>query len=210
MFITFEGIDFSGKSTQAVLVVNRLAAAGRSVRFVREPGGTELSERIRSILLDKGQIAVDPVSELLLFSAARAQLVREVIAPSLAAGMIVVCDRFYDSTTAYQGYGRDLPLGQVGTINAFSTSGTTPDLTLFVDVEPDEIRRRKLKAGGVPDRMERSGDAFYEKVIGGYRRIAAEEPGRVVVVAGSGPVEQTHAAIWAEIEKRLNIRGRQE
>ncbi len=207
MFITFEGIDFSGKSTQAGLAVDRLLSLGRSVRFVREPGGTELSVRIRSILLDKGQLAIEPVAELLLFSAARAQLVREVIAPSLAAGMIVVCDRFYDSTTAYQGYGRNLPLPQVRTINAFSTSGTTPDLTLFVDVGPEEIRRRRLTSGDAPDRMERSGDAFYDKVIDGYRRIALEEPERVVVIGGSGPVEQTHAAIWSAIEKKLNIRG---
>lgn len=207
MFITFEGIDFSGKSTQAGLAVERLISIGRSVRFVREPGGTELSERIRSILLDKGQLDIDPIAELLLFSAARAQLVREIIAPSLKAGMIVVCDRFYDSTTAYQGYGRDLPLPDVRAINDFSTSGTTPDLTLFVDVNPEEIRRRKLKSGDAPDRMERSGDAFYDKVVDGYRRIAAGEPDRVVVIAGSGPVEHTHAAIWGVIEKKLNSRG---
>ena len=205
MFITFEGIDFSGKTTQAGLAVERLVSLGRRVKFVREPGGTELSERIRSVLLEKTRLAIDPVSEFLLFSAARAQLVREVILPSLQNGMIVVCDRFYDSTTAYQGYGRDLPLDGVKTINRFCTAGTTPDLTLFVDVGPEEIRQRKLRAGHAPDRMERSGDTFYEKVVHGYREIAREEPGRVVVIAGNGSVEETHEAIWREIEKKLTI-----
>ena len=205
MFITFEGIDFSGKTTQAGLAVERLVSLGRRVKFVREPGGTELSERIRSVLLEKNHLSIDPVSELLLFSAARAQLVREVILPSLRDGMIVVCDRFYDSTTAYQGYGRDLPLDDVRTINRFTTAGTTPGLTLFVDVTPEQIRRRKLRDGQAPDRMERSGDAFYEKVAEGYRQIAREEPGRVVVIAGDGTVEETHEAVWREIGKKLTI-----
>ena len=205
MFITFEGIDFSGKTTQAGLAVERLTALGRSVKFIREPGGTELSERIRSILLEKSQIAIDPVSELLLFNAARAQLVRETILPALRAGVVVVCDRFYDSTTAYQGYGRDLPLPEVRAVNAFASGGTTPDLTLFVDVDPGEIRLRRMKAGGAPDRMERSGDSFFAKVAEGYRQIARDEPGRVVVIPGNGSVGETHAAVWAEIDRKLNI-----
>jgi dTMP kinase len=207
MFITFEGIDFSGKTTQATLAAERLVSAGRRVKFVREPGGTGLSERIRSILLEKNELEVDPVSELLLFSAARAQLVREVILPSLRDGMIVICDRFYDSTTAYQGYGRDLPIAEVTAINEFTTAGTTPDLTLFVDVGAEEILRRKRKAGHAPDRMERSGDAFYEKVLAGYRDIARKEPGRVAIITGDGSVEETHAAVWARIEEILTIRG---
>lgn len=207
MFITFEGVDYSGKSTQAALAVDRLTALGRRVRFVREPGGTELAERVRGILLEKSQIAIDPVAELLLFAAARAQLVREVILPSLRDGTIVVCDRFHDSTTAYQGYGRDLPLTEVRAINAFSTAGATPDLTLIVEVDPAEIRRRRAAAGAEPDRMERSGDDFYRKVAEGYRKIAAEDPARVVVVPGEGAVEATHAAIWSVIETRLTRAG---
>ncbi len=205
MFITFEGIDFSGKTTQAGLAVERLVSLGKRVKYVREPGGTELSERIRAILLDKTHIAIDPIPELLLFNAARAQLVREVIVPSLRDGTIVVCDRFYDSTTAYQGYGRDLPLGDVGTINRFATGGN--------DAGPHAVRRRGPGGGPTaeaqgrehPDRMERSGDEFYAKVAQGYRRIAGDEPERVVVIRGTGTVEETHAAIWNAIARKLNI-----
>jgi dTMP kinase len=203
MFITFEGIDFSGKTTQAGLAVERLRSGGHPVLFVREPGGTGLSERIRSILLEKHELSIDPVAELLLFNAARAQLVREIIRPALRAGTIVVCDRFYDSTTAYQGYGRTLPLDAVKAVNAFAAGSTVPDLTLFVDVDPEEIRRRRLKDGDAPDRMEQSGDDFYEKVVRGYREIARSEPSRVAVVNGDGAIERTHAAIWAHIEQRL-------
>ena len=203
MFITFEGIDFSGKTTQAGLAVERLRSTGREVLFVREPGGTALSERIRSILLEKTHLAIDPVAELLLFNAARAQLVREVIRPALDAGTTVVCDRFYDSTTAYQGYGRSLPLDAVKAVNAFAATGTLPDLTVFVDVNPGEIRRRKLQEGHSPDRMEDSGDDFFERVARGYREIARAEPSRVVVVSGDGTIDGTHAAIWEHIERRL-------
>jgi dTMP kinase len=209
MFITFEGIDFSGKTTQAGLAVERLRQSGKEVLFVREPGGTGLSERIRSILLEKTQLDIGPVSELLLFNAARAQLVREVILPSLRAGTIVVCDRFYDSTTAYQGYGRSLPLEAVKAVNAFASGGTAPDLTLFVDVGPEEIGRRKTSDGHSPDRMEEAGDDFYAKVVRGYKEIAREEPSRVVVVSGDGTIEQTQAAIWAHIEQRLTARENQ-
>jgi dTMP kinase len=204
LFITFEGVDFSGKTTQAALAVERLRADGREVLFVREPGGTDLSEMIRPILLEKNRIPIDPVAELLLFNAARAQLVREVIRPALTRGTLVVCDRFYDSTTAYQGYGRSLPLDAVKAVNAFASGGTVPDLTLFVDVGPLELGRRKARQGQTPDRMEESGDDFYAKVLIGYREIAGAEPSRVVIVSGDGTVEETHAAVWAKIEQRLN------
>jgi len=204
MFITFEGIDYSGKSTQAKLAAERLASLGRKVRLLREPGGTELSERIRALLLDRANVPIDSVAELMLFSAARAQLVREVILPALAGGAIVICDRFYDSTTAYQGYGRKLPLDEIRSLNRFSTSGTTPDLTLFVDVDPGEIRQRKIRAGQAPDRIESSGDDFFTLVAEGYRAIARDEPGRVAVVAGNGSIEETHAGIWKHVERVLS------
>jgi len=204
MFITFEGIDFSGKSTQAGLAASRLESLGRKVRLLREPGGTGLSERIRALLLDRDNVPIDPLSELMLFSAARAQLVQEVILPALREGTIVVCDRFYDSTTAYQGYGRNLPLDEIRSLNRFSTAGTTPDLTLFVDVEPAEIKQRKIRAGQTPDRMEQSGDVFFRKVAEGYRRIARDEPERVVVIGGMGTIEETHADIWKHVERILS------
>lgn len=203
MFITFEGIDFSGKSTQAKLATERLLHAGHRVKFVREPGGTDLSERIRDLLLSARDLRIHPLGELLLFSAARAQLTAEVIMPAILDGMIVVCDRFYDSTTAYQGYGRGLSLPDVKALHRFSTQGTTPDLTLFVDVDPAEIVARKRKAGHRPDRMESSGDDFFGRVVEGYRAIARTEPERVAVVDGNGTVERTHAAVWEHIEELL-------
>ncbi len=204
MFITFEGIDFSGKSTQAGLAATRLESLGHKVRLLREPGGTGLSERIRELLLDRDNVPIDPLSELMLFSAARAQLVQEVILPALRDGTIVVCDRFFDSTTAYQGYGRNLPLGEIRSLNRFSTAGTTPDLTLFVDVDPDEIMQRKIRAGQEPDRMERSGDVFFRMVAEGYRTIARDEPERVVVIGGMGTIEETHEKIWKHVERILS------
>ncbi len=139
MFITFEGLDFSGKSTQATILVEKLKKAHPVVHFLREPGGTKISERIRDILLDKKNLEMTDAAELLLFSAARAQLVKEVIVPALQRGEIVVCDRYYDSTTAYQGYGRGIDLDAVKSINRLATGGTDPDITFFVDIPVDEI-----------------------------------------------------------------------
>lgn len=207
MFITFEGIDFSGKSTQAQLAVERLRSAGHRVNFIREPGGTGLSERIRALLLDAKGIDIHPLGELLLFSAARAQLTAEVIIPALREGVIVVCDRFYDSTTAYQGYGRGLPLPDIRALHRFCTQGTTPDLTLFVDVDPSEIRARKEKAGHTPDRMESAGEEFFRRVVAGYHEIARQEPDRVVVVDGSGPVGDTGETVWTHIREKLHKAG---
>src|ERR1051326_8607013 len=143
MFITFEGLDYSGKTTQASLLVERLKKLGHDVVFLREPGGTALSEKIRLILLDRKHIEITQKTELFLFSAARSQLVNDVIAPSLRAGKTVVCDRYADSTTAYQGYGRGLDLDEVKTINRIATAGTRPTVTVLVDVDASEIRRRR-------------------------------------------------------------------
>lgn len=203
MFITFEGLDSSGKSTQAKLLVDYLKQEGKDVVVLREPGGTAISEKIRDLLLDKQHLEIGQKAELLLFSAARTQLVDQVIRPALLAGKIVVCDRFYDSTTAYQGYGRGLDLGEVRTINTIATSGTTPDLTLFVDVDLEELARRRRNAGVVPDRMESSGKSFYEKVLHGYRNIAAAEPQRVVIINGMRPVDEIQQEIRSIIQQRL-------
>lgn len=203
MFITFEGIDGSGKTTQALLLVERLKSSGKTVVFLREPGGTNVSEKIRAILLDKQHLDLGQRTELLLFSAARAQLVDDVICPAIRSGKIVVCDRFYDSTTAYQGYGRGLNLEDVRSINRIATSGTVPDLTLLIQVAIQEIQKRRQSAGVVDDRMESSGKEFYSRVQQGYDALASTEK-RVVVVDGMRSAEEIHKDIWNIVSKRLS------
>jgi len=202
MFITFEGLDFSGKSTQAKLLVERLKKAKHVVRFLREPGGTKISERIREILLDKSHLEMTEAAELLLFSASRTQLVAEVIVPALQRGEIVVCDRYYDSTTAYQGYGRGFNLEAVRHINKIATAGTDPDLTILVDIPVEEIERRKAAAGMTFDRMESAGREFYERVRKGYLDIARNEPDRLVLVDGLASIDAVKTQVWQAVERR--------
>ena len=204
MFITFEGLDGCGKTTQATLLVERLKNVGREVVFLREPGGTIVSEKIRDILLDQKHLELRQKAELLLFSSARAQLVDEVICPALRAGKFVVCDRFSDSTTAYQGYGRGLDLDEIKSVNMIASSGTMPELTVLVDVELEEIVRRRRAAGVVSDRMESSGAEFYRRVRQGYRAIAAEEPNRIVIVNGMRRVEVIHHEVWSIVQQRMS------
>jgi dTMP kinase len=202
MFITFEGLDFSGKSTQATILVERLKKTGAVVHFLREPGGTRISERIRNILLDKQHLEIGNAAELFLFSAARSQLVKELIVPALERGEVVVCDRYFDSTTAYQGYGRGIDLEVVKKINRLATGGLDPDLTFFVDIPVEEIEIRKKKAGLSFDRMEGSGKQFYERVRNGYCELARTER-RFVTVEGTGNVEEIAREIWGAVEKKL-------
>jgi len=203
MFITFEGLDFSGKTTQANLLVNCLKELDKPVIFIREPGGTIISEKIRAILLDKQHARMNQITELFLFSASRAQVVSEVIRPALQSGKIVICDRFYDSTTAYQGHGRGLHLQGIETINKIATFGTAPTLTVLVDVEINEVIRRQRAAGVASDRMESIGKEFYQKVRDGYKRIADAEPKRFIVVNGMYTVEEIHSEIWTVVQQRL-------
>jgi dTMP kinase len=203
MFITFEGLDFSGKTTQARLLIEALRADGRTVLFLREPGGTAISERVRAILLDRSHAEMADATELLLFSASRAQLVHEVIRPALARGEIVVCDRYYDSTTAYQGYGRGYDLEAVRHINRIATGGLAPDLTIFIDIEVEEIQRRKTAAGQPFDRMESSGRQFYERVRRGFHTLAAAEHGRFVMLNGMAPVEEVARMVRAAVARSL-------
>jgi len=205
MFITFEGLDYSGKSTQVTRAVDRLKREGRSVLLVREPGGTEIGEKIRSILLDRKSKGMTDISELMLFSASRAQLVHEVLRPALRRGEIVICDRYFDSTTAYQAYGRGLNLQDVHRVNAVATSGLSPDLTVLVDITVDEIGRRKAAAGIPFDRMESSGRTFYERVRSGYLAMAAAEPDRFVRIDGMATVERVEAEVWAALRRRLSV-----
>ena len=205
MFITFEGLDFSGKSTQANILVEKLKQSQTIVHFLHEPGGTRISERVRDILLDRNNLEMNEAAELLLFSAARAQLVKEVIVPALGRGETVVCDRYYDSTTAYQGYGRGIDIVAVQSINRLATSGVDPDVTFFIDIPVDEIDRRKRAAGKSFDRMESSGRSFYERVRKGYQEIARKESHRFLTIDGMQRVEQIAIQIGTYIEKKLII-----
>lgn len=203
MFITFEGIDYSGKTTHAKALVDFLKEQNLPVLFLREPGGTSISEKIRTILLDRVNLGMTQVAELFLFSSARAQLVREVINPALKKNIIVVCDRFTDSTVAYQGYGRGIELQDIRRINHIATGGLIPDITFLVDITIDEIYRRQVAAGIEVDRMESSGKEFFEKVRDGYWRIAQEAPNRFVVVNGTREIDVIQNEIRDIIMKRI-------
>jgi dTMP kinase len=206
MFITFEGLDYSGKSTQVQLLVSKLSRKQFNVLLLREPGGTEIGERIRTILLDKETTAMTTIAELLLFSASRAQLIEEVIRPALDGGLVVVCDRFYDSTTAYQGAGRQIGMETVQAINRAATGGLTPSLTLFIDIPPEELEKR-MRRGGGKDRMESNGRDFYEKVRAGYLDLAKKEK-RFVVINGMRSIDVIEEEVWANVESHIgkNIR----
>ncbi|MEE9465873.1 MAG: dTMP kinase [Candidatus Neomarinimicrobiota bacterium] len=203
--ITFEGIDGSGKSTQIARLKSSLEARGHEVVAVREPGGTPVGERIRNLLLDTPNIELHPRTEALLFSAARSQLVNEVIIAALAAGNIVICDRYADSTIAYQGYGRELPLEEIIITQRFATGDLRPDLKVLLDV-PVEMSGERM-AGTPADRMEGAGNAFMERVRAGYLKQAQLETGEWLVIKGNAAPEQ----IAEEIEKYVveNIIARQ-
>ena len=199
-FITFEGLEGCGKSTQVKLLAERLTQAGQVVRVLREPGGTPIGEEIRHTLKHSAHnAAMTPEAELLLMNAIRAQLVREVIRPALAAGEIVVCDRFYDSTIAYQGYGREMDLARVKAIIDFAVGETRPDLTLLLSVPPEvSAARLESRYSGKPvvrDRFEEADRAFFKRAAAGFAAIAAAEPGRVRVIDASGAVEEVAAGI---------------
>ena len=198
-FITFEGTEGGGKSTQINLLAARLRERGMTVRTMREPGGTPIGEEIRHTLQHSAQNqAMTAEAELLLMNASRAQLVREVIRPALHAGEIVLCDRFYDSTIAYQGYGRGLDLETVRRVIAFAVGDTRPDLTivLHVPIAVSEFRRKARKATQ-RDRMEELDRKFFERVEAGFKAIAAGEPKRVRVLDATGPIGQVHEQIWS-------------
>jgi dTMP kinase len=212
LFITFEGTEGSGKSTQIALVAKRLRSRGHTVRELREPGGTPIGEEIRHTLKhSKDNAAMTPEAELLLMNASRAQLVREVIRPALARGEIVLCDRFYDSTFAYQGYGRQLDLKMVRAVVEIATGGTCPDLTLLLLVSQEvSEQRQKARQSSLPsllDRMEQAGRDFFARVAEGYRKLAAEEPGRVRVIDANATVQELDMLIWTQVEALLQTRG---
>ncbi len=204
MFITFEGIDASGKSTQAKLLENYLLNQNKKVIVVREPGGTNLSEKIREILLSKENFNMVKECEIFLFSASRAQLVREVIIPKLRDGYIIISDRFHDSTTAYQGLGRDISLEDVRVIHKIAIDDCIPDLTFFLDIPYEESIRRKKLNQLFPDRIELMGKDFFERVRGGYIKISEYEPNRFKVIDGVRDPQEIHLEIINIFSQKLS------
>ena len=202
MFITYEGLDFSGKSTQVGLLADTLSQSGAKILVLRDPGGTAIGERIRAVLLDRELRDMSDSTELFLFSASRSQLVQEIIKPALHNGTIVVCDRFYDSTTAYQGWGRGLSLDAIKTMNRVAANGLVPAITYFIDIPVSEIEQRMMHQKAGADRMEMSGRAFYERVREGFLQLAKEEP-RFEVVDGRLSIEEIRQNIWSRFQKEL-------
>jgi dTMP kinase len=201
IFITFEGIEACGKSTQSNLLVKRLKMEGYRVRLLREPGGTAIGKEVRHTLLHSiRNFSMANETELLLMNASRAQLVREVIRPSLAAGEIVVCDRFYDSTTAYQGYGRRLDLAVVRAITEFAIAGIHPNITILLNVSlgvSASRRARRDKSGKrQPDRLEKSGRSFFKRVLTGFKAVAGTHKARFRVIDGELPMNVISHKIW--------------
>jgi dTMP kinase len=230
LFITFEGTEGGGKSTQIRLLAERLHDSGHGVRTLREPGGTPIGEEIRHTLKhSEANYAMTPEAELLLMNASRAQLVREIIRPALAAGVMVLCDRFFDSTTAYQGWGRQIDLARVRSVIDFAVEQTRPDLTLLLHVPlaVSEARRlsRQAKLLDVPvpevagtppklqfveplrDRMEEADRAFFERVQRGFDAIAKEEPGRVRVIDATQSIAAVATEVWKKVSALMRQRG---
>jgi dTMP kinase len=213
LFITFEGTEGCGKSTQIELLGKTLRVLGYRVHMLREPGGTPVGEEIRHTLKhSKANVAMTPEAELLLVNASRAQLVREIIRPALAVGEVVLCDRFFDSTTAYQGHGRGLDLALVKSVIDFAVGDTRPDLTLFLHVPPEVSAERLLSRQStlpfIRDRMEEGDRNFFTRVAQGYEAVAAAEPQRVRVVDGAGSIEFVCAKIWEQVQPILPRVGR--
>lgn len=198
LFITVEGIDGCGKSTQARLIAAALEAAGHDVLRLREPGGVKISEQIREILLDPANAEMGDVCELLLYEAARAQLVHQVIKPALAAGKTVVCDRFYDSTTAYQAFADGLDRNMVSQANELAVDGCRPDLTLVFDLPVEDALRRR-SGREAEDRLELKGLEFQERVAAGFRAVAADEPDRVKLIDAGGSIAEVFSGVAAEL-----------
>lgn len=205
MLITFEGSEGCGKSTQIQRLRARLEAAGREVLMMREPGGTVVGEKIRDLLQHTKEAAnMTSESELLLFAASRAQLVREKIRPALERGAMVILDRFLDSTTVYQGIARGLPMESVMAINRFAVGRTIPDLTVVLDMNADQAWQRIHATGRELDRMESQPREFFEKVRQGYLHLAVEQPDRMVVLDASQTPDTIEEQVWKLVEDRRN------
>jgi len=209
-FVTFEGIEGSGKSTQIVRLAERLRALGRSVLVTREPGGTEIGGRLRGILLDPSGPSIDPVAEMLLYAADRAQHLAEIVEPALACGEIVLCDRYLDATLAYQGYGRELGCEFILEIHRRPPLDRRPDRTVLLDLDPATgvtralARDAALGTSATAGRFEAEALAFHERVREGYLLLAEQEPARFVVLDGSGTPEQIADRVWQAVRGALD------
>ncbi len=203
--ITFEGVDGSGKTTQIKYLDQYLRSLGLETLLLREPGGTKIGEAIRQLLLDMRYVEMTPETELFLFEAARAQLVREVIRPSLEKGIWVICDRFQDSSLAYQGYGRGLPLDLVRALNDLAVGATVPDLTILLELGP-QVRAARLEKrhdSGIRDRIDVETDAFKQRVCEGFQAIAEAEPSRVIRIGTHDEKEETANLISEQVRRLL-------
>lgn len=205
MFITFEGPDGSGKSSQIPLVAQRLRAEGYEVLTTREPGGTDIGDQVRKVLFDMRNKSMHPRSEILLFQASRAQIVEEVIRPALAEGKVVLSDRYADSTLAYQGYGHQVDLTELRTIVGYATGGLKPDLTLFLDIDAEQGLSRR-DSGGNWNRLDDYDLEFHRRVRAGYHDLLAADPARWVTVDASQAPEEVSAELQRIVLQRLKAR----
>ncbi|MCH8567993.1 MAG: dTMP kinase [Balneolales bacterium] len=202
MLITFEGIDGCGKTTQIKMLQQRLVKEKLPVEVLREPGGTDLSEMIRSILLNP-DVHMSPVTELMLFSAARSELVSARVLPLLKERVVVILDRFYDSTVAYQGFGRgSLPISEINKLNEIAGHQLEPDITFFIDVDVDLALNRRASSGRGPDRIEIAGQAFYERVRDGFTYLASQKE-RFVRIDGAQSIDKIHQQVWMKVSSMI-------
>lgn len=201
MFITFEGIDLSGKSTQINLLKEYILRNKKKVISVREPGGTEISEKIREIILDKDHLKMEYLTEFLLFSSSRQQLTKEIIIPHLKKNYFVLSDRYFDSSTAYQGYGGMIDLKIINSINKIATDNLIPDITFLINISIDECVRRKRLMKKTEDRIEQKKISYYKKVINGYLQIANNNKGRFIVIDGNNSIEEIQNQIRQSLFK---------
>jgi len=199
-FITFEGSEGSGKSTQSKLLYRYLKARGFKVVYLREPGGTKVSEKIRKILLDHKNDSITPIAETLLYMAARAQVVNEVIKPALKKGKVIICDRFMDSTVAYQGYGLGIDIGLIKCVGAFATSGIKPGLTIFLNLP---LRKGLRHRQHTKDRIEKRSLSYHSRVLNGYFKLARLEPRRIKIVKVHQDKNKTQSKIRKLVDQFL-------
>jgi len=214
VFITFEGPEGSGKTTQANLLCDNLEKKGLPILHTREPGGTVISEKIRALLLDPGNIKMEPTTELLLYAASRAQHVEELIRPFLAKGGVVICDRFSDATVAYQGYGRQLDMKLIKALNGIATGGLDPDITFLLDIPTEDGLRKAIHTlkqytlPGQGDRMEQAGLEFHKRVRSGYIKLAKNKKRNIKTIDATASIEEIHSVILNMLEPLIKGPGK--